>query len=104
MARIEKIDYVRCNRKQLMKETALGSANFGSIVDPSMGWGRRNGKPASKDGRHKPPQVSHKDAIYAMRTSFLISQPEVKTPELMAEYRRVRNYMKQLRRSQRGNS
>lgn len=92
------------NRRELMKETALGSARFGSVVDPgktpwNRGPGGRKGK--SRTGIQPRPSdgIGHDDAIYALRTSGMIAQPEVRTPELMAEYRKLRNLYKRLRRA-----
>ena len=63
-------------------------------------WERKR-KGRTSTGIQRVVQTPHKEAIAAMRGSIL-SPPEVKTDELMAEYRKIKNKMKTLRRVLRG--
>lgn len=61
-------------------------------------WERRNGRGKSKTGIQRTVTPTHADAIDALRCS-MVSPPEVKTEELMSEYRALKNKMKALRRA-----
>lgn len=58
---------------------------------------RSNGKGPTKTGQSAMLNISHEDAIAALRCS-MVSPPEVKTEELMSEYRALKNKMKRLRK------
>lgn len=63
-------------------------------------WTRRDGSQV-KDGTQPIPEPPHKDAIAVLRCG-LLAPPHVKTEELMASYRKLKNKLKTIRRLTRG--